>query len=132
MTELSKMTDDKLLARMKNYIHRLKQLMILANKYRDGEDGLCHNIREDYSRLKSEMREDAHYLRLKENETGIANNYTLFSAAFIEAGIKGFSVRTSSKIDQKFFGSIYAAEDYLQYHLKHYILNKMNNPKNEA
>ena len=132
MMEFSKMTDDELLERVYDYIHRLNQLMLLINRYQDGKIELYPDIRADYSCLKSEMKEDAHYLRLKENKTGIANNYLLFSAALIEAGIKGFSARISSKVDQKFVGSIYDAEDYLQYHLKHYILEKMNQPASEA
>ena len=107
--ELKTMNDTDLAMRVLNYIECLDQLLGLITKFHEGEYDLSLIIYEDYKRLKSEVKRDAHYFGLVVNGKGQAKHYKDVSRSIREAAAYGFTASTNSKINSKFSSAIYEA-----------------------
>ena len=106
MAELKTMNDIELATHVLKYIERLEQLIDLYSKYQKGDYDLSPVIYDNYKRLKSEIKDDAHYFGLVVNNKGRAKHYNDFSGAVREAAAFGFTASTNSKINGKFFSAI--------------------------
>jgi len=122
MFDLKNMSDYELAQRVVNYVERLRTLMddvsnVLGGPRRTGSYEL-DRIKDDYKRLKEEIKSDAHYVRLSRNRTGDFDLYTsIFVPSISEADASGFTSPTNSRIDQRFFSSIEEAHYKLtKYH----------------
>ncbi|WP_195199846.1 hypothetical protein [Faecalispora jeddahensis] len=118
MTEIKKMTDQELAARMVGYIERIQKLMddispMLQKMPSRDESYKVDLIRDEYIRLKQEIKDDAHYLDLGRNErddpgAGIYNGF--FDPSIREASAEGFMAPSNSRIDYKFYDSLATAK----------------------
>jgi len=111
MHDLKNMSDYELAQRVVNYVERLRSLMddvsnVLGDPRRIGLYEL-NRIKEEYKRLKEEIKSDAHYVRLSRNRTGEFDLYeSIFVPSISEADAFGFTSPTNSRINQRFFSSI--------------------------
>ena len=115
MDNLIEMTDQELATRIVNYIERIRLLEQDVSEYFDGNINVSTVVRiqTEYSAIKQAIRSDAQYLNLVRNEKGYRDDslYTLyFKPSITEASASGFTSPTNSKINQKFFSSLYDAE----------------------
>lgn len=132
MTELKKMTDRELAARMVGYIERVQKLMddvSLMLKKMPGREASykVDLIRDEYKRLKQKIKDDAHYLGLGRNErndpgAGLYNGF--FDPSIREASAFGFMAPTNSRIDYKFYDALEEARYKLT---KYYSLDEWKN-----
>ena len=74
-------------------------------------------IRRDYSTLKNELREDAHYLELDRNYHGSELYMGIFSPSICGAATWGFTVPVNGKIDQEMYDAVSTASYKLQKHM---------------
>lgn len=113
------MTDAELASVMVNYINRVKHLKDIIGRYLDGSDQGCihpNQIRAEYEKLKSELREDAHYLYLVRNRNGSVLYRCAFAPSIREATAFGFTVPVNATINQK----MYSAVEEAHYKLRKY------------
>ena len=127
MVELKTMNDIELSLHVLKYIERLEQLIDLYSKYQKGDYDLSPVIYDNYKRLKSEVKNDAHYFGLVVNNKGRAKHYNDFSSAVREAAAFGFMASTNSKINSKFFSAIEEARYKLEECNPKTILEKEQN-----
>lgn len=124
MTELKRMTDQELAARIADYVERLEKLMdqvsdVLHTKSLVGPYQI-EAIRDEYKRLKEELKEDAHYVDLVRNKKRGNNLYNaIFTPSIQEASAWGFTSSTNSKINQAFYSSVEEAHYKLTKHFSY-------------
>ena len=122
MHDLKNMSDYELAQRVVNYVERLRTLMDDVSNVLDGPRRIeayeLDRIKEEYKRLKEEIKSDAHYVRLSRNRTGEFDLYeSIFVPSIREADAFGFTSPTNSRINQRFFSSIEEAHYKLtKYH----------------
>jgi len=122
MHDLKNMSDYELAQRVVNYVERLRTLMDDVSNVIDGPRRIeayeLDRIKEEYKRLKEEIKSDAHYVRLSRNRTGEFDLYeSIFVPSIREADAFGFTSPTNSRINQRFFSSIEEAHYKLtKYH----------------
>lgn len=107
--EFKRMTDSQLAEIMINYIQRIDHLRQIISAHIDGRDNGSISpvrIREEYSQLKQELREDAHYLSLSRNRDGSALYVGFFQPSICEAAAWGFTVPSNGAIDQRMYGAV--------------------------
>jgi len=130
MAELKTMNDIELATHVLKYIDRLEQLIDLYSKYQKGDYNLSHVIYDNYKRLKSEVKDDAHYFGLVVNNKGRAKHYNDFSSAVREAAAFGFTASINSRINSKFFSAIEEARYKLEKCNPNSILEEAQTTKN--
>jgi len=122
MHDLKNMSDYELAQRVVNYVERLEILMDDVSNVIDGPRRIeayeLDRVKEEYKRLKEEIKSDAHYVRLSRNRTGEFDLYeSIFVPSIREADAFGFTSPTNSRINQRFFSSIEEAHYKLtKYH----------------
>ena len=101
------MTDSELANVMVNYIGRVEHLLHIIEKYLDGTDCIsASQIKDEYADLKDEMREDVHYLSLKQNSEGSNLYKGAFGPSIREAVAFGFMVPTNGTVNQMMFNTV--------------------------
>ena len=108
--KLNQLHDQQIAERIVEYIDRLEALMSEVSYYIDGKKDtyLNQKIHDAYKRLKDEIRTDAHYLSLSQNEKHNLSQVYLgfFKPSIMEAAAFGFTSSTNSRIDYKFYSSV--------------------------
>ena len=125
MTELKTMNDQELAVRIVDYVERVQKLMdniepFLQKMVSREESYKIDLIRDEYKRLKQEIKDDAHYLDLGRNERndpGARLYNAFFDPSIREASAEGFMAPTNSKIDYRFYDALATARYKLtKYH----------------
>ncbi len=122
MTELKKMSDQELAARMVGYIERVEKLNAevsdILNNGKRVTPYVNESLRSAYKELKEELKADAHYISLVRNSEYGNSLYSAFFAPSVrEASAYGFMTPTNSAINEKFIRSIFEARYKLtKYH----------------
>lgn len=112
------MTDSELANVMVNYIGRVEHLQYIISRYLQGNDCIsASQIKDEYARLKGELREDSHYLSLKQNSKGGDLYKGAFEPSIREAAAFGFTVPVNANVNQMMFNAVAEA---------HYKLTKYN------
>lgn len=122
--DYKKMTDAELASVMVNYINRVTHLRRLISNYLDGTDRgniLAEKIKEEYARLKKELREDADYLYLVRNRDDRPLYMGAFSPSIREAAAFGFTVPINHRVDSEMFNAVAEAHYKLT---KYYTLEQ--------
>ena len=108
-TELIKMSDEALAARMAGYIDSAESLLVRCEYFAGlpcPEKELAE-IRRDYSRLKASIREDAQYIAYtKQARTGSAVYETKFAPSVAGASAWGFTAPDDSLPGRELLESI--------------------------
>lgn len=113
------MTDSELASVMVNYINRIKHLRELIDRYLDSPNRgyvRSEQIKEEYRRLKNELRDDADYLYLSRNRSGSLLYTSAFAPSIREAAAFGFTVPVNASVNQQ----MYSAVDEAHYKLRKY------------
>lgn len=109
------MKNSDLASVMINYIGRTERLMKMISMYLDGNRNItAEMIRREYSVLKSELREDAHYLELGKNAHGSDLYLGFFIPSIKEAAAWGFTVPVNGKVNQDMYNAVSEANYKLQ------------------
>jgi hypothetical protein len=111
MTELKEMTNQELAFRIVGYVERLERLMDkISNMIHSKslvEPYQIETVRDEYKRLKEEIKTDAHYVDLVRNKKRGNNLYNaIFAPSLQEASAWGFTSPTNSKINHEFYSSV--------------------------
>lgn len=116
--DFKKMTDSELAKVMVNYIGRVGHLQDVIGRYLQGNDCISTSqIKAEYAQLKEELREDAHYLSLKQNSKGSDLYMGAFEPSISEAAAFGFIVPVNTSVNQKMFNAVAEAHYKLtKYH----------------
>lgn len=116
--DFKKMTDSELAKVMVNYIGRVGHLQGVIGRYLQGNDCISTSqIKAEYAQLKEELREDAHYLSLKQNSKGSDLYMGAFEPSISEAAAFGFIVPVNTSVNQKMFNAVAEAHYKLtKYH----------------
>lgn len=116
--DFKKMTDSELAKVMVNYIGRVGHLQGVIGRYLQGNDCISTSqIKAEYAQLKEELREDAHYLSLKQNSKGSDLYMGAFEPSISEAAAFGFIVPVNTSVNQKMFNTVAEAHYKLtKYH----------------
>lgn len=123
MDDLKRMTDQQLAERMVYYIESTQNLMSEIDKVLLGQGNpvIRNQVYENYKRLKKELREDKHYLKLNINSRKDANAelYNNFvKPSICDAAIFGFCAPSNCKISRKMYEAVSDAHYQLtKYHL---------------
>ena len=105
--DFKEMTDSELAKVMINYIGRVEHLQNVIGRYLQGNDCIpASQIRDEYAQLKEELREDAHYLSLKQNSKGSDLYMGAFEPSIREASAFGFTVSINAKVNQMMFNAV--------------------------
>lgn len=123
MVELIKMTDQELAIRIINYVERIEILMDDISEILKGKNtNKISKIKDEYKKLKQEIKEDAHYLDLERNQSLKGNVYdAVFMPSVVEAAAWGFISPINSNIDFKLYHTLEEAEYKLT---KYYTLEE--------
>lgn len=103
------LSDSELATIMVNYINRVGHLKELIAGYIDNVNhGSIQpdRIKDEYRRLKAELREDADYLDLVRNQNGSQLYMGYFSPSIREASAWGFTVPVNHRIDYQMFSAV--------------------------
>ena len=103
------LSDSELATIMVNYINRVGHLKKLIAGYIDNVNhGSIQpdRIKDEYRRLKAEMREDADYLDLVRNQNGSQLYMGYFSPSIREASAWGFTVPVNHRVDYQMFSAV--------------------------
>lgn len=101
------MTDSELAYVMVNYIRRIENLLDIIEKYFDGNNSVStEEIKRAYASLKSELREDANYVKLERNSDGSLLYMNVFSPSIREAAAFGFNVAKNSAVNQMMYSAV--------------------------
>lgn len=116
--DFKKMTDSELAKVMVNYIGRVEHLQNIISWYLQGNECISTSqIKAEYAQLKEELREDAHYLSLKQNSKGSDLYMGAFEPSISEAAAFGFTVPVNVSVNQKMFNAVAEAHYKLtKYH----------------
>lgn len=112
------MEDSELASIMVNYISRVKNLMDIIGRCIDCPNDSTiplEKIKDEYSRLKNELRNDADYLGLVRNSKGSQLYMYVFMPSVKGAAAYGFTLPANHRIDQQMYSVVEEA---------HYRLNK--------
>ena len=83
--------------------------------YLDGNRDITEDrIRREYSVLKRELREDAHYLELGKNAHGSDLYLGFFIPSIKEAAAGGFTIPVNGKVNQDMYNAVSEANYKLQ------------------
>ena len=103
------LSDSELATIMVNYINRVGHLKELIAGYIDNVNhGSIQpdRIKDEYRRLKAELREDADYLDLVRNQEGSQLYMGYFSPSIREASAWGFTVPVNHRVDYQMFSAV--------------------------
>lgn len=103
------LSDSELATIMVNYINRVGHLKELIAGYIDNVNhGSIQpdRIKDEYRRLKAELREDADYLDLVRNQNGSQLYMGYFSPSIREASAWGFTVPVNHRVDYQMFSAV--------------------------
>ena len=117
--EYKTMSDTELASVMVNYISRTRNLMDIITKYIKHPDDKTispENIKNEYSKLKAELRTAANYVDLVRNHKGGQLYMRSFSPSIREASAFGFTVPVNAAVNHKMY---YAVEE-ANYKLRKY------------
>lgn len=112
------MPDSELASIMVNYINQVKHLKEMISHYLNSSGhGYIRSdqIKEEYRRLKNELREDADYLYLSRNRNGSILYTSVFAPSIREAAAFGFTVPVNAAVNQQMYSAVEEA---------HYKLSK--------
>ena len=113
--DFKNMEDSELASVMVNYIGRVEHLMRMFEMYLESSSNFTsENLRRDYSTLKNELREDAHYLDLDRNSQGSELYMGYFRPSIREAAYDGFTVPVNGKVDKYMYYALSEASYKLQ------------------
>lgn len=108
MVDLKSMSNEEILKRKDFYVKRLEHLKEEISMYLSGEHkelGEC--IKEEYTALKREIREEANYLKKRDNNIlNVSQEHNGYAWGIREASAYGFTVRINSPINQKMYNSV--------------------------
>lgn len=105
--DFKKMTDSELAKVMVNYIGRVEHLQNIISWYLQGNDCISTSqIKAEYAQLKEELREDAHYLSLKQNSKGSDLYKGSFAPSIREAAAFGVTVSVNANVNQTMFNAV--------------------------
>lgn len=103
------LSDSELASIMVNYINRVGHLKELIAGYIDNANHgniQPDRIKDEYRRLKAELREDADYLDLVRNQDGSQLYMGYFSPSIREASAWGFTVPVNRRVDYQMFSAV--------------------------
>ena len=103
------LSDSELATIMVNYINRVGHLKKLIAGYIDNANhGSIQpdRIKDEYRRLKAELREGANYLDLVRNQNGSQLYMGYFSPSIREASAWGFTVPVNQRVDYQMFSAV--------------------------
>lgn len=103
------LSNSELATIMVNYINRVGHLKELIAGYIDNVNhGSIQpdRIKDEYRRLKAELREDADYLDLVRNQNGSQLYMGYFSPSIREASAWGFTVPVNHRVDYQMFSAV--------------------------
>lgn len=105
--DYSKMSDSELARIMVNYIGRVENLQDIIGRYLDGNNTISSlRIQQEYANLKEELRQDAHYIKLKRNYQGSDLYRGAFAPSISEAAACGFCVPVNGKVNFKMYSTV--------------------------
>lgn len=108
--KLREMSDEQLAERIVDYVIRCEILSSDIGKALEDHSpdfgGHEHRIREEYKKLKAEIREDAHEIRLRNTGDESALYLGFFAPSIREADAFGFQAPINHKIDQSMISSV--------------------------
>lgn len=103
------LSDSELASIMVNYINRVEHLQEMIAGYIDSfNNGSIQQdrIKDEYRRLKYELRENTEYLDLIRNQKGSQLYMGYFSPSIREASAWGFTVPINHRVDQQMFSAV--------------------------
>lgn len=107
--DYKRLSDSELASIMVNYINRVGHLKELIAGYIDNANRgniQPDRIKDEYRKLKNELREDADYLDLVRNQDGSQLYMGCFSPSIREAAAWGFTVPVNHKVDYPMFSAV--------------------------
>ena len=122
--ELKNLSDKKLAERIIDYIERTDKLKRDISNYLEEKKFSqikINSIRDDYKKLKEELRADAKYLDLARNQSGSLVYKSAFKPSIREAAAFGFTVATNGAVNFSMFCAVSEAHYKLT---KYYTLDK--------
>lgn len=106
-------SDQELKKRLVNYIEKTEEIMDMIDRREDKDV-----IREEYKKLKTEIREEAHRVDLLDTRKRAGNfENAYYRPSIMGASAWGFSVNTNANVDIK----MYLALEEARYRLTKYI-----------
>lgn len=117
--DFKNMSDSELATIMVNQINRTEHLKMMIARYLDGSDRgsiSSDSIKNEYRRLKEEIRHDADYLDKIKNASGSALYMHYFRPSICGAATYGFTVPVNATINQR----MYSAVEEANYRLRKY------------
>lgn len=115
---LLKATERELLLRAKSYFDRIIKLEINVSGYLSGNREKENLIKEEYRKLKQEIRDEAKFFQAEKNSImDISRTHNCYQAGIEECAAHGFETKANGKITQKMFNSLEEAE----YRLAKYV-----------
>lgn len=107
--DFKNLSDCELAEIMVNYINRVAHLQYMIANYLDGTGNgaiTAEHIKNVYRQLKSEIREDAHYLSLQRNSKGSNMYMYYFKPSILGADAYGFTVSVNAPVDGRMFSCV--------------------------
>lgn len=107
--DYKRLSDSELASIMVNYINRVGHLKELIAGYIDNTNHgniKPDRIKDEYKRLKAEMREDADYLDLVRNQEGSQLYMGYFSPSIREASAWGFTVPVNHRVNYQMYSAV--------------------------
>ena len=107
--EFKSMNNSELASVMVNYITRVAHLERMIGNYLESADQCSipeRRIKDEYAKLKNELREDAYYLSLIRNRSNGILYMGAFSPSIREAAAFGFRVPINHRVDFKMFTTV--------------------------
>lgn len=111
MKDLKETTEMELLYKAKEYEKRMLDLEKDISDFMNGNIQKESIIKNEYKKLKNEIREESKYLDKRRNSMlHISDIHNAYQHGIMECAAFGFRERVNSKIDQKLFNSVEEAE----------------------
>jgi len=107
--DLKNFSDKDLALRILGYVDRIQEIMDEVGDFLSDRSKVINRsiILAKYKSIKTDIKNDAHYVDLLRNENRRNRLYhTIFIPSISEASAWGFTVPTNANIDFKFFSSL--------------------------